>query len=181
MRLTQRTALPLFIERGFDDVTVGEIAGEVGMAASTLYRHFTTKEDIVIWDENDVAIDAALMKALKRQPPLEAIRDVFVAELGTRYDADLEFQLARVKFIYETEQLHGAAVEADFRDREGLTEALEHFMSKKNRHVAPLLAGSALLVLDVAMDRWQANNAKTPLGVLIEKGFEDLVRLGTLT
>jgi len=54
-------------------------------------------------------------------------------------------------------------------------------MSKKNRHVAPLLAGSALLVLDVAMDRWQANNAKTPLGVLIEKGFEDLVRLGTLT
>jgi AcrR family transcriptional regulator len=181
MRLTQRTALPLFTERGFDNVTVGEIATEVGMAASTLYRHFTTKEDIVIWDENNVAIDAALTKALKQKPPLTAIRDVFVAELGNRYDADPEFQLARIQYIYRTEQLHAAAVESDYRDRAELTKALEHFLSKKNRHTAPLIAGSALLVLDVAMDRWQAKNGETPLGVLIERSFEDLVSIATLT
>ena len=60
MRLTQRKAMELFQARGFDDVTVGEIAAEVGMAASTLYRHFATKESIVLWDEHESAIEDAL-------------------------------------------------------------------------------------------------------------------------
>lgn len=33
------------------------MAAEVGMAPSTLYRHFRIKEDIVMWDEHDAAID----------------------------------------------------------------------------------------------------------------------------
>ena len=53
MRLTQRTALPLFTEQGFDQVTVEDIADQVGMAASTIYRHFATKERIVLWDEHE--------------------------------------------------------------------------------------------------------------------------------
>lgn len=180
MRLTQRTALPLFIEQGFDEVTVGEIAAEVGMAPSTLYRHFATKEDLVLWDEHDVAIDAALEQALKKQPPLAAIRDVFVTELGTRYDEDLDFQLTRIKYIYDTEQLHAAAVEADFRARDELTAGLEHFLSKANRSAATIMAGAALLVLDVALDRWQRGSAKTSLGVLIHEGFEQLAHLDDL-
>lgn len=181
MRLTQRTALPMFMERGFDEVTVGEIAAEVGMAPSTLYRHFATKEDIVLWDEHDVAIDAALERALKKQPPLAALREVFITELGGRYDADLDFQLARVRYIYETEQVHAAAVEADFRDRADLTAGLEHFLSKADRGAAPIMAGSALLVLDVAFDRWQRNNARTSLEALIHEGFEQLTHLGDFT
>lgn len=180
MRLTQRTALPLFIEHGFDAVTVTDISAEVGMAASTIYRHFKTKEDLVLWDDNDAAIDDALEAALRSQPPFDALRSAFVTELGGRYDADLDFQLARIKYIYQTEQLHAAAVEADFEDRTELTKALEHFLSKKSRSSAPLLAGAALLVLDVAMDRWQQDDAKTPLGVLIDRGFEDLAHLADL-
>ncbi len=180
MRLTQRTALPLFRERGFDAVTVAEIAEEVDVAASTIYRHFDTKEDIVLWDEHDPAIDDALVKALRRRPPLEAIREVFVSELGSRYDADLEFQLPRIQYIYATEQLHAAAVEADFRARDELTEGLRHFLSKANRDAAPLLAGAALLALDVAMDRWQRDGARTPLGRLIGDEFDRLARLGEL-
>ncbi len=180
MRLTQRTALPLFIERGWDEVTVGEIAATAGMAPSTLYRHFATKEEIVIWDEHDVAIDHALDRALKQQAPLAAIRDVFISELSTRYDADLHFQLARIKYIYRTEQLHAAAVEADFKARADLTKGLEFHMSKKDRGAANTLAGAALLVLDIAIDRWQSNDAKTPLSTLLQDGFDQLERLGQL-
>lgn len=180
MRLTQRTALPLFVERGFDEVPVTEIAAEVGMAPSTLYRHFATKEDIVIWDENDVEIGKALTAALKRNAPMAAIREVFVTELGGRYDVDLDFQLARVQYIYRTEQLHAAAVEADFRARQELTDGLKHFMTKKSRDKATIIAGAALLVLDVAIDRWQQDNAATPLGELIDEGFDDLEHLSAI-
>lgn len=177
MQLTQRTALTMFIERGFDEVTVGEIADEVGMAASTLYRHFDTKEAIVLWDEHDSAIDEALERELKTRPPWEAMRVAFVAALGARYDADLEFQLQRVTYIYETEQMHAAAVEADFEDRSELAAGLRHFLSKKQRHTAPLLAGAAMLAIDVAMDNWQQHKGKRPLGQLINEAFASLSHL----
>lgn len=180
MRLTQRTALDLFMARGFDAVTVGQIAAEVGMAASTLYRHFETKEAIVLWDEHDAALDKALEKALKRQPPFSAMRQVFVEELGGRYDADLNFQLRRVQYIYATEQVHAAAVEADLVDRAELTDALEYFLSDKDKDSAPILAGAALLALDVAFDRWQQSNGKRPLAETIDEAFGHLTHLENL-
>lgn len=180
MKLTQRTALDLFVARGFDAVTVGEIAAEVGMAASTIYRHFETKEAIVLWDEHDAELDEAFERALRRQPPFAAIRQVFVEELGGRYDADLSFQLRRVQYIYATEQLHAAAVEADLTDRAELTEALEYFLSAEDRRSAPILAGAAMLALDVAFDRWQQADGARPLGETIDEAFGHLAHLEKL-
>ncbi len=180
MRLTQRTALDLFIEHGFDEVTVGQIADEVGMAASTLYRHFDTKEAIILWDEHDREIDAALERELKVRPPWEAMCVAFVEGLGSKYDADLDFQLKRISYIYETTQLHAAAVEADFNDRADLTAGLSHFLSKKQRRTAPLLAGAAMLALDTALDNWQQQEAKRSLGTLIVEAFEALSHLGDI-
>ncbi len=180
MRLTQRTALDLFVELGFDDVTVGRIAEEVGMAPSTLYRHFATKEAIVLWDEHEVDLNRALEKALLSQPPLEAMRDAFATELGGRYDGDLEFQLRRVRYIYATEQLHAAAVEADYHDTVELAEGLAQVLSPEHRQHAPLLARAAMAALDVAFDRWQQSGATTPLGDLIVETFGALGHLADL-
>lgn len=181
MRTTQRAALAMFIERGFDNVTVGEIAAEVGMAASTLYRHFPAKEQIVIWDEHEAAIDSALEQALRERPPLDAIRHVFVNELATRYDADLDFQLRRIQYIYATHQFHAAAVEADLRMRDELTAGLEHFMTERDRPAAVIVSGAALLALDIAIDRWQADNAQQPLADRITESFDQLTRLSELS
>lgn len=181
MRETQQVAMDLFVERGFDAVTVEEIAGTIGVAASTVYRHFGTKEGIVLWDEHDVAIDEALGAALKRQPPLRAIRDAFVETLAGRYDDELELQLRRIRYIYATEQLHAAAVETDFRDRRELTTAVEQFLSRKNRAAAPLIAGTALLALDVAVEEWQRLGAKKPLADLINEKFKIIDHLGAIT
>lgn len=180
MRLTQRTALDMFLKRGFDAVTVDDIAEEVGMAASTLYRHFATKEAIVLWDEHDVALDKALERELGRQAPLAAMRQVFVEELGGRYDDDLAFQLRRVQYIYATEQIHGAAVEADIADTAELAAGLEHFLSTQHRKNSGLLAGAAMLALDTAFNRWQSDAGKTPLGKVIAETFDALGDLNSI-
>ncbi|MGB3185838.1 MAG: helix-turn-helix domain-containing protein [Ornithinimicrobium sp.] len=180
MHATQRTALRLFRERGFAAITVEEIAAEAGMAASTVFRHFGTKEAVVIWDEHDAALDNALARRLARQPPFEAMRDAFVETLAQRYEADLAFELDRVQFIYQTEALHAAAVEAQFADRDELTAALADLLSPADRHTAPLMAGAALLALDVAIDQWQQRDGKEPLGDLIHGAFETLQRLNTV-
>lgn len=150
------------------------------MAASTLYRHFDTKEAIVLWDEHDASLDKALEHEFGRQAPLAAMRQVFIEELGNRYDEDLEFQLRRVQYIFTTEQIHAAAVEADIRDTAELAVGIEHFLSKKQRHAAPLLAGAAMLALDTAFDRWQQAGGSKPLGKLIAEAFDTITNLGSI-
>lgn len=179
MRETQRIALGLFQQRGFGNVTVGDIAGEVGMAESTVFRHFGTKEQIVLWDEHDVALGQNLVRLLRGQTPFSALRDAFIDTLASRYDNDLEFQLERVSYIYATEALHAAAVEADFAARTELAEALTGILSASNRHAAPLLAGAALLALDIALNQWQQEQAREPLADYIAAAFATLAALET--
>ena len=171
----------MFETNGFGAVTVASIADEVGMAASTLYRHFPTKEHLVLWDEHDPVIDRALEQRLGKQRPLEAIRDAFVEELSSAYEGDVDFQLRRIKYIYATEQLHAAAVEADLTARAELAVGLAHFLSRKNRSAAPIMAGAALVALDVAFERWAQSDGKTPLRSLVASAFDQLEDLTTIT
>lgn len=184
MRGTQREALRLFRERGFAEVTVEQIASNLGMAASTIFRHFGTKEGIIIWDEHDAAIDKAFAdrfgKRDSSQSPLHAVRDALVESLAPRYQSDLDFELDRVRFIYQTEALHAAAVESQFKDRAELTTALRNLLSNDRKDAAPLLAGAALLALDVAIERWQEHHGREDLGVLIQESFETLEHLGSV-
>ena len=180
MQETQRTALGLFQQRGFGNVTVGDVAGEVGMAESTVFRHFGSKEQLVIWDEHDVALGEHLVRLLRDRTPFAALRDAFVDTLASRYDNDLKFQLERVGYIYATEALHAAAVEADFAARTELAEALTESLSTSDRNAAPLLAGAALLALDIALNQWQQERAQKPLADYIAAAFATLAALETL-
>jgi AcrR family transcriptional regulator len=47
--LIAETARRLFVERGFDRVTVAEIARAADVAQKTVFNYFPTKEDLVYW------------------------------------------------------------------------------------------------------------------------------------
>lgn len=74
-------ALRLFLARGFDAVTVAEIADAADVSVSTLFAHFPSKEALVF--NRDDAIDAALVSAVRDRPGgvplLDALRDLFIA------------------------------------------------------------------------------------------------------
>lgn len=55
-------ALRLFLERGFDDVTVTEIADAADVAVSTLFTHFPTKEALLF--SKDAVIGAGFAAAV---------------------------------------------------------------------------------------------------------------------
>jgi AcrR family transcriptional regulator len=67
----------LFIERGFDTVTVAEVAREAGVSSVTVFNHFPRKEDLFL-DRTDDAVEF-LRWAVRGRPPgshvLESLRE----------------------------------------------------------------------------------------------------------
>jgi AcrR family transcriptional regulator len=93
----QREAVRLFQEQGFEATTIDQIAEAADVAASTVFHHFATKEDLIIQDE----FDSLIASVLKRQPlgvPLaEAMRTAVNDALAEIPRPDLELQLARAR------------------------------------------------------------------------------------
>jgi AcrR family transcriptional regulator len=53
-RRLRDAAKGLFEERGYDDVTVAEIAARAGVSPKTLFQHFGSKEELLIAELDDV-------------------------------------------------------------------------------------------------------------------------------
>jgi AcrR family transcriptional regulator len=70
------TARQLFRERGFDDVTVDEIAQTAEVSKKTIFNYFPTKEDLVFnrADDREAAILAAVAEGLDNGMLLESLR-----------------------------------------------------------------------------------------------------------
>src|SRR4051794_23942415 len=64
-------AAELFIERGFDQVSVMEIAQRAGVVEKTVFNHFPVKEGLVF--QADPPIRAALVDAVRRRPVGESV------------------------------------------------------------------------------------------------------------
>jgi AcrR family transcriptional regulator len=72
------TALRLFIERGFDEVAVAEIAEAAEVDAKTVYNHFPSKPELVY--QRLETFENALLTAVRERKPGESILSAF-----TRY------------------------------------------------------------------------------------------------
>jgi AcrR family transcriptional regulator len=64
-------AAELFAERGFDAVSVVEIAQRAGVVEKTVFNHFPVKEGLVF--EADPPMRAALLDAVRRRPAGESV------------------------------------------------------------------------------------------------------------
>ncbi|GAA1030013.1 MULTISPECIES: TetR/AcrR family transcriptional regulator [Amycolatopsis] len=102
-------ATRLFIRRGFDQVTIAEVAEAARVAKMTVTNHFSRKEDLVF----DIRVDfvdwpADLVRANPETPALDAVRDGFFAELD-KTSALLGFaDVSFVRMVRQSERLTSA-------------------------------------------------------------------------
>ena len=73
--LIAETARRLFAERGFDRVTVAEVAHAAEVSEQTVFNYFPTKEDLVYWRLETFEED--LLAAVREREPGESVLDAF--------------------------------------------------------------------------------------------------------
>ncbi|WP_369211827.1 TetR/AcrR family transcriptional regulator [Streptomyces flavofungini] len=81
-----RTALDLFLQRGFDKVSVAEIAAAADVSKMTVFNYFGTKEDVLLGPMEEHVADAA--DAVRDRRPgesaVDALRRQFLARVDGR-------------------------------------------------------------------------------------------------
>jgi AcrR family transcriptional regulator len=90
--LIAETARRLFAERGFERVTVGEIARAADVSEQTVFNYFPSKEDLVYWRLG--SFEAELLRTVRERAPgesvLAAFRRFVLAQRGLLGQADPE-------------------------------------------------------------------------------------------
>jgi AcrR family transcriptional regulator len=74
-QLIAETARRLFTERGFDRVTVAEVARAADVSAQTVFNYFPTKEDLVYWRLE--SFEQELLAAIREREPGESVLAAF--------------------------------------------------------------------------------------------------------
>ena len=91
-QLIAETARRLFAERGFEGVTVAEIAREADVSEKTVFNYFATKEDLVYWQLE--AFEAQILGAIADRGPGESALTAFsrfvLAQRGLIVEKDPE-------------------------------------------------------------------------------------------
>jgi AcrR family transcriptional regulator len=108
--LIAETARRLFGERGFERVSVAEIARVADVSEKTVFNYFPTKEDLVYWRLE--SFEAELLQTIREREPGESVLSAFGrfvraprGLLGS-YDAEARERLAALtRMIVESRSL----------------------------------------------------------------------------
>ncbi|MFJ8017225.1 TetR/AcrR family transcriptional regulator [Streptomyces sp. NPDC096339] len=125
------TALELFLERGFDAVSVADVAAAAEVSKPTLFRYFQSKEDLVLDRFADHQDEAA--RIVRDRPagrtPVGAVHEHFLAALAERDPitglCDHPDVLAFQGLLYSTAGLESRIAHYTAREVELLAAVLE--------------------------------------------------------
>ena len=147
-----RVALALFAERGYDATSTALIAERSGVSEMTLFRHFPSKEALLLADPFDPLIAQAVQKRPADEPPMRALAEG-IRQTWTEIDADSTRELrVRLRLIAEAESLRGAIE----RNSEATVAALVDALTSRGvAELSAYVAATAMISgLSVALLEW---------------------------
>lgn len=173
MRLRlQEAALELYLERGYDKTTTGDIAARAGVAERTFFRHFADKREVFFDGETELRdlLTGALAEVPADVKPLPALRAAF-HEVVPLIERNLPVTERRAPVIAATPALRERALSKSAFLVACLTDAL------RARGVpgpqAALYAQVGMDTYAIAIRRWGADRGED-LHTHIDRAFTDL-------
>ena len=149
-------AVELFAERGFDDTTVEEVAQAAGVSRRSLFRYFSSKDDLLA--HSVMNYQHVLLKAIESCPPgtspLRLIRAA--VEAGARHTASEPL----TRTVIDLSSRSASAMKAQQSRMVDLAESLAGALartlriSQKSDSRPRLYANLIVVILNVAIQSW---------------------------
>ena len=170
----ESAALDLFVENGYEETTVAQIADRAGMNRATFFRHFADKREVLFGGEDLLA--ALFADAITAAPAVATLSECLHAALAATAAAMTTHQRAkaaqrRLVLAANTEvQERGLLKHA--RIARSVTAALRQ--RGNDELTARLAAEMVMLAFSVAFERWMRANDDEPFSPYAEKALSDL-------
>ncbi|GIL25213.1 TetR/AcrR family transcriptional regulator [Actinocatenispora comari] len=176
-RLAQ-AALALYGERGYEKVTVAEIAARAGLTERTFFRHYADKREVLFDGSTRLqqTLTEAVAAAPAGRPPIELV-GAAIAALGALFEADerREFARQRQAIVDKNPDLQERELVKLSRLGDALTDALhDHDVPVP---AASLAAQVGIAVFRVTFVRWLDDPASRPFPELVRAAFEELAAM----
>lgn len=167
-------AMRLFLEQGFEETTIDQIASTAGISRRSFFRYFGTKEDIVLG--NLAAQGEVLRDALENVPlttgPWQALRSALETVDALAADPDVTLKISTM--MYETPSLRSRSIEKHLHWQSLLTPNIQarleaQDMSPEHSELAAAaIVASAIACLDVAGEQWTKTRGAGDLASLYD-------------
>ncbi|MEU7741207.1 TetR family transcriptional regulator [Nonomuraea sp. NPDC049158] len=171
-RTLQTHAVRLFMARGYDATTINDVAEAAGVSAMTLYRHFATKEDLVLYDEFDRETAAALAAQQQEEPLRQRIGRALVQTAATAVNSDRDLLLARLNLMISTPALQARHLDSQYATEIAVVDTLCAGTTDPDLEFRIRSTTAACLaVIHVALIRWAEGDGRQDLPTLMRQAL----------
>ena len=166
-------AMGLFLEQGFEQTTIDQIASSAGISRRSFFRYFGTKEDIVLGDlaSQGELVTAALERIPPTVGPWEALREALHAVDALTIDPEVTLKIARM--MYQTSSLRSRSIEKHLHWQALLVPNIRRRLGIAEDDVtnpAPAaIVASAIACLDAAGEVWVEGDGLADLASLYDQ------------
>jgi len=178
-RELRERAMELFSERGFDHVTIDDIADAADVSKRTFYRYFDSKEDVILSDPDErfEQIRMTLAARPADEPILIALRATF-ATLAGSYEMQRDEMQCKWELMHGTPSLQARGLEHEEQLGEAMAQLIAQRMGEPVDALAPrLLAAHVWTTLRLTVEHWlaqggDAGDDTASLHVLLDHSLE---------
>lgn len=172
-----RTALALFVERGFEETTLADVANAVGIGRRTLFRYFASKNDMV-WGNFEMVLDR-LREGLAHAVPGERMMDTLARAVvaSNHYEGEaLEDLHLRMTLITSVPALQAHSMVRYAEWRQVVAEFAAERLRQEPEDATPLMVGHMALGASMAaFVRWVMHPEEN-LDALLRVAYGHLTR-----
>jgi AcrR family transcriptional regulator len=174
-RAIRAAAFRLFSTQGYDATTVDQIAADADVSPSTFFRYFPTKEDLVISDDYDPVMEAALRSRPPDEPVMESVRQAILPALRQITQAEGGDMLLRMKLLDEVPAIRSRSVLEMLRTRDVIVGVLAERTGRPADDLGLRALVSAILsACSEAVEYWSRNDGAGNIADLCELALNAL-------
>jgi AcrR family transcriptional regulator len=170
----EKAALELFVEDGYQQTTVAEIAARAGVTERTFFRYFTDKREVLFGGGHE--LEEHLVRLVAGAPagaaPFDAIASAFEATAGDFFADRQAYARQRQAIINSSPDLQ----ERELLKLASLTAALAGALAGRGvgEPTASLAAESGVAVFKTSFPRWVSEGNEKDLTQIIKDTFAEL-------